>query len=127
MSRAHETRKAGRLLVNVVAKLFLAACLSSWAIPYSVQAAFLNFVEAQKDGLGGVQGLDGPRSVAVSPDGAHVYVASVHADAVTAFSRDPATGALTFIDVQTDGVGGVDGLDGAVSVTVSPDLSLIHI
>mgnify|MGYP000524104389 CR=1 FL=1 len=42
-------------------------------------------------------------------------------DAVAVFSRDPASGALAFVEVQRDGVGGVDGLDAAFSVTVSPD------
>ncbi len=81
----------------------------------------LTFVEVQKDGVGGVDGLNGAYSVSVSPDGKHLYAAGAFDDAVAVFSRNSTTGALTFVEVQKDGVGGVDGLDLAVSVTVSPD------
>jgi len=43
------------------------------------------------------------------------------------FSRDTATGALTFVGVRQDGVGGVDGLAGAASVTVSPDNRHVYV
>ncbi len=74
-----------------------------------------------RDGVGGVDGLFGARSVTVSPDGAHVYAAGVSDDAVAVFSRDPGTGALTFVEGLRDGGDGVAGLFGAFSVTVSPD------
>jgi 6-phosphogluconolactonase (cycloisomerase 2 family) len=81
----------------------------------------LTFVEVQKDGVGGVDGLAGIQSVFISPDGKHVYIAGNTDNAVAVFSRNATTGALTFVEVQKDGVGGVDGLDLATSVTVSPD------
>ena len=40
-------------------------------------------------------GLDGPNSVAVSPDGKSVYVASSGSDAVARFNRNTTTGAIT--------------------------------
>ena len=87
----------------------------------------LTFVEAQFDGVGGVDGLDQAFSVTVSPDGAHVYVAAASDDAVSVFSRDATTGALTFVEAQFDGVGGVDGLAGAATVTVSPDGAHVYV
>jgi len=81
----------------------------------------LTFVEVQKDGVAGVDGLNGARSVTVSPDGKHLYVAGPIDDAVAVFSRNASTGQLTFVEVQRDGVAGVDGLDFAFAVTVSPD------
>jgi 6-phosphogluconolactonase (cycloisomerase 2 family) len=75
----------------------------------------------QTDGVNGVEGLEGATAVATSPDGAHVYVVSGVDDAITTFSRNPTTGALTFVEQDKDGVGGVDGLDGATGVAVSPD------
>jgi 6-phosphogluconolactonase (cycloisomerase 2 family) len=45
---------------------------------------------------------------------------------VAVFSRSSTTGALTFVEVQRDGVGDVDGLDAASSVTVSPDGSHLY-
>jgi cysteine-rich repeat protein len=91
---------------------------------YADGLVFLGF---QRDGLGGVDGLDGARAVAVSPDGAHVYVASIHDHAVAVFARDPMTGALGFVETQKNGVGGVDGLDGAFSVAVSPDGAHVYV
>ncbi|MEE8450566.1 MAG: beta-propeller fold lactonase family protein [Thermoguttaceae bacterium] len=81
----------------------------------------MSFVQRLRDGQGGVDGLDAARSVTVSPDGKHVYVASDHDDAVAVFSRDGATGQLKFVQMARNGQGGVDGLDSAWSVTVSPD------
>ena len=81
----------------------------------------LSFVEAEKDGVGGVDGLNSARGVSVSPDGHNVYVASQTDDALAAFTRNPATGALSFVEAEKDGVGGVDGLNGAHGVAVSPD------
>ena len=81
----------------------------------------LTFVEVQKDGAGGVDGLDALRDVIVSPDGKHVYATGQADDAVAVFSRNATTGALTFVEVHKDGVGGVDGLDAASDLAVSPD------
>ena len=80
--------------------------------------------------------LNGTASVAVSSDGASAYVASIASDAVAVFNRDPATGVLT----QKTGTAGcisetgtagacVDGsgLDGAASVTVSPDDGSVYV
>ncbi len=81
----------------------------------------LSFVEVIRDGVDGVDGLAGAASVTVSPDGAHVYAAGSWEEALAVFSRDAATGQLSFVEVLRDGVGGVDGLDVVTSVTVSPD------
>ena len=89
-------------------------------------AGHLTFVEFQQDGVGDVDGLEDAWAVAVSPDGSHLYVASFGDYAVGVFSRNSTTGALTFVEVQKDGVGGVDGLFGATAVTVSPDESHLY-
>ena len=83
--------------------------------------ARLTFVEAKQDGVDGVDGLYGAEAVAVSPDGSSVYVGGAGEDALAAFQREPMSGTLTFIGVQREGVGGVDGLDLVQAVTVSPD------
>lgn len=81
----------------------------------------LTFVEAHFDGLAGIDGLAFARDVVVAPNGAHVYVAGLADDAIAIFSRDDETGALTFIDTVKDGVGGVNGLDGAIALAFSAD------
>ena len=88
----------------------------------------LSFVHVLKDGVGGVDGLNGASSVTISPDGNYVYVASYDDDAVAIFSRDTDDrGKLSFVDVLKDGVGGVDGLNGASSVTISPDGNYVYV
>jgi DNA-binding beta-propeller fold protein YncE len=85
-------------------------------------------------GVGGCApavGLRGPSSVAVSPDGRSVYATSPESDAVTAFRRNPSTGALT----QTGCTAGAPApgctagraLDGADVVTVSPDGGSVYV
>ena len=87
----------------------------------------LSFVEAQKDGVAGVDGLSFANCVRTSPDGKHVYVAGCDDHAVAVFSRNASTGALSFVEVLKDGVGGVDGLDGARSVACSPDGKNVYV
>jgi 6-phosphogluconolactonase (cycloisomerase 2 family) len=83
------------------------------------------------DGGGTVDGLTTAAQVALSPDGAHVYVASPSDNALSVFSRNPVSGELSFVEVVRDDdeqmVGDppqtvtVDGLLGAHFVTVSRD------
>jgi 6-phosphogluconolactonase (cycloisomerase 2 family) len=86
----------------------------------------LSFVEVQRDGLKGVDGLAGAEFVAVSPDGRQVYVAGYEDHALVTFARDETSGALSFVEAQRDGLDGVDGLANAVSVAVSPDGQYVY-
>jgi 6-phosphogluconolactonase (cycloisomerase 2 family) len=58
-------------------------------------------------------------SLAISPDGANLYVTQQETNKVTFYRRDAATGVVTSLSSLTDGTGGVDGLGGAVAVTVA--------
>src|SRR3989441_1989079 len=87
----------------------------------------LTFVEAQREGANGVTGLAGARAVTLSPDGANLYVAGATDDALAVFSRDAATGRLTFVEAQHDGAGGVNGLNGANAVATSPDGTYVYV
>jgi len=69
----------------------------------------------------GVDGLDEPVDVVVSPDGTRVYTAAFGESKIGSFIRNTATGSLTFREAIADGVGVVDGLAMASSVTVSSD------
>src|SRR5262249_42859172 len=73
------------------------------------------------EGLDGVGGMQQPQRIAISPDGAHVYVASSKSNAVAVFSRNPATGKLAFVEKQQDGVNGVAGLSSVMAAAVSGD------
>ena len=71
------------------------------------------------------EALDYARGVTVSPDGAHVYVASYTSDAIVVFSRDAGSGALTQTScVHNTGAGSctdATALNGVWDVAVSPD------
>lgn len=84
------------------------------------QAAPFDALDAVQDGVGGIEGLGGARALAVSPDGASVYVCAVTDNSVASFGVD-ANGALTPAGVAVDGAGGVDGIAQCVDVAVSPD------
>jgi len=67
----------------------------------------------------GVMGLAGARSLALSPDDQNVYVASPSEDALAVFSRNPADGALTFLEAHLQAA--VPALIDPWEVEVSPD------
>ena len=55
----------------------------------------LAFVQSLAQG-GAVQGMKKPFRLALSPDGAQVYVLAQESSAITSFDRDPGTGELSF-------------------------------
>ncbi len=87
----------------------------------------LTYVEMEKDGVNSVDGLDYNKFTAISNDGKHLYAASLNDDAVAVFSRNVITGALTFVEVEKDGVNSVDGIDGASAVAVSHDGKHVYV
>ena len=81
----------------------------------------LQFGGSARNGVAGVEGLGGAFGVAISPDGRHVYAAGLNDDSIVVLSRNTATGALAFASRVQDDSGGVDGLNAATAVAVSPD------
>jgi DNA-binding beta-propeller fold protein YncE len=80
-------------------------------------------------------GIDGPNSLALSPDGRNVYVTSLKSEALTSFRRDPKTGALAQAADASGCIAGIP-LVGCVSgralvgpdvVTVSPDGANVYV
>lgn len=72
-------------------------------------------------------GLDGAWGVAVSADGAHVYVTSRESDGVSVFAVDAGTGELAFVEAKINGAGGLSGLAGARAPLVSPDGAYVYV
>ena len=70
--------------------------------------------------LTGIAGLDRPRSIVISPDGASAYVACYDSNAVLVFDRNAADGTLALAQTYLDGEDGAN-LDHAVSVALSPN------
>jgi DNA-binding beta-propeller fold protein YncE len=92
-----------------------------------------------------INGLSGAWGIAVSPDGANVYVTGYNDDTIVRFNRDPFDGTLTYGGYVTnsllemgweaapDGqapegieVAEVEGLDGAFDVKLSPDGQFLY-
>lgn len=103
--------------------VYVAAATESAVSVFSrtLSTGALTFVQVHKDNIASVDGLQGAIDVTVSSDGRNVYVAGFAEDKLAVFTRNPLTGALTYLEVHTDGAGGVDGLDGVSSVKVTPD------
>ena len=87
----------------------------------------LDFARVLLDESGGITGLRGAFGVAVSADGRHLYVAADDDDSVTFFTRNATTGALAQSAVLRNGSGGVDGLDGAHDLALSPDGNNLYV
>ena len=94
----------------------------------------LIYMETHKDStLGGTAtGLLGASTLTLSADGSDLYVASFTSDAVARFRRDtvvasPTYGRLTFQGAVVDGAPGVNGLDGAASLRLSPSGSNLYV
>jgi len=112
-----------RFLVLTVARLALVVSSLLLVDARPVLCGGVSFLDAQIDDTGGVDGLNGANAVAVSPDGANVYVTARSDDAVAVFNSF----GINFVEFKKDGVGGVDGLAVASSVTVSPDGQNVYV
>jgi 6-phosphogluconolactonase (cycloisomerase 2 family) len=100
----------------------------------------LNFVEVERDGVndagdpgGTVENMFRPEGVTVSPDGTSVYAVTESDNSVAAFERDPATGKLSYLETEVNGVNDPEDAGGAVtnlisgtSVTVAPDSEAVY-
>ncbi|MEO1624599.1 MAG: beta-propeller fold lactonase family protein, partial [Bacteroidota bacterium] len=80
-----------------------------------------------RDGIAGMDGLTWANGSVISPDGKTVYVTSAFDNAVSVFGIDENTGLLTFLEFHKDGVGGVNGMQGAEDVVVSPDNKFVYV
>jgi 6-phosphogluconolactonase (cycloisomerase 2 family) len=81
----------------------------------------LSLVEVEQDGVNGVSFLWGAFGGALSADGKNIYVVTRSDSSIVTFARDAETGKLTFVEADVQGIGGVAGMLGGMSVTVSPD------
>src|SRR5688572_5954063 len=129
----------------VVVPLLVAADVARGAPP---AAGTLRQLAAPNDCIsegGGICGtptgraLNGPATVAVSPDGKNAYVASVTSDAVAVFSRDASNGRLTqlagaagcVVNEPSIDIAGCENtgraLNFAQGLTISPDGKFVYV
>jgi 6-phosphogluconolactonase (cycloisomerase 2 family) len=91
------------------------------------QTPFFSFTQLLTDSVNDVDGLNGVNASAVSPDGKHLYVASSGDFSISLFRRNITTGEATFVQIWRDDIGGVEGLDGARHVVISPDGKHVYV
>lgn len=84
-----------------------------------VSTGTLSYLETQKNGFRGVDGLSHVELMAMSPDGRNLYVSGVGSIAV--FNVDITTGALTFREMQKMGIEDVAGIGSIRSIIIPPD------
>lgn len=87
----------------------------------------LSYIQLVKDGVNGVDGLNGANSFAISADGNFAYATGYADDAIVSFSRDPADGTLVFIEEYKNGIANVNGLNGAHSAVLSSDGNSLYV
>lgn len=79
----------------------------------------------------GLSALNGIRDLAVSSDGRRVYAAAQFSNSLLVFDRElnlssPAYGGLNLLEVRSDGLEGVDGLDSVYALAISPDSNNVY-
>ena len=93
----------------------------------NAQTGELAFIQVVLDGQADVDGLAGAGTAILDPEGRHLYVVGVDDDAIDVFDRDVVTGRLTFRQSLKDGQDGVDGLNGAIGIAISPDGQHVYV
>jgi 6-phosphogluconolactonase (cycloisomerase 2 family) len=87
----------------------------------NVTTGALTFVERDQEGVNGLDGIALATACVISPEGTHLYVTGNADDSVAVFARNVTTGALSFVEVERDGVGTTDGIDGPFAIAMSAD------
>ncbi len=104
------------------------AALTDRAVTWFSRNSMTGALTLVDDVSGGpMSSLAGATSVIVSPDNEHVYVAGISGDSVAAFDRNTTTGDLTSIGDYFDDTSGIDGLNGARDIAVSPDGKHVYV
>lgn len=85
----------------------------------------LTFVGVVKDTDDGVDGLNQAEGITIAPDDGSILVVASQDRTLATFDRNLVDQTLTLVQIIEDGAGGVDGLEGASGVAVSPDGSQV--
>lgn len=86
----------------------------------------LTLIEVQQDGVNGLTGIGELQALRLSADGSQLFAIS-NASTLTVFQRNPNNGKLTFQQQLSEGVGGVTGLLGNKTLTVSQNNRDIYV
>jgi 6-phosphogluconolactonase (cycloisomerase 2 family) len=93
----------------------------------SIHAYQLNAGSGQLQHVQTVSGYAGLYQLTVSSDGKNLYAVSASTNQVSVFGIGSTNGLLTLVDTETQGVGGVTGMNFAHGVDVSPDGAFVYV
>lgn len=93
----------------------------------SVTYGQLSYQTTYANGVDGVAGLMGAKSMTADSNGEFLYVLGAVDQALAVFSRDDTTGALTFIEFKQNGTSNVVGLNLAREIILSGDEQTIYV
>ena len=98
--------------------VYLAASKDDAVVTFArnIRTGRLRFLDLDRDDVDAVDGVAGASGVAVTPDGAGVYVAGFEDGAVASFSRESGSGKLHFLEMDQP-----PDLAGAFALAVAPD------
>ncbi|HET9049418.1 MAG TPA: beta-propeller fold lactonase family protein [Chiayiivirga sp.] len=96
-------------------------------LPSAATGLNLTYLGALRSGSNGASGLTSVADLVTSADGRNVYAVSPVDNAVTSYVRDNATGKLTQIDIDQNGLLGVAGISGARALAISPDGEHVYV
>lgn len=88
---------------------------------FEPDTGFPTFVRSYEDNGFSIDGIDGPKDFVFSADGLDFYIMASGDNQVSHWSRNPATGFLTFEDAAEEGQLGVTEMLGPVAGAMSPD------
>lgn len=91
-----------------------------------ISTGSLTFIENQKDGLFGVDGISGANSMVLSNDGNYLFVAGFWDNAIGVFTRNPGDGSLDFLTAYFDGENGQAGLQGIQKIAMHPSGNYLY-
>ncbi len=110
--------------------MYVASDTTLYIFNRDASTGLLTYSVCLKNGYDGLEGLIDIKSITVSPDNKNVYVigyATRLGRALVVFDRDTITGELTYSRCFKNGQDGVNGLQNATSVIVSPDNMNVYV
>lgn len=89
----------------------------------------LSYQQTYQQGDPGIGGLIGPTELVMSTQngGDYVYILGAADASLVVFSRDPATGELTFVEFKQNGTSQVEGLSNATHLILNADESALYV
>ncbi|MDG1325750.1 MAG: SUMF1/EgtB/PvdO family nonheme iron enzyme, partial [Opitutales bacterium] len=92
-----------------------------------VSSGALSYLGILKDGVNGVDGLNGPHNIVISKDSRHAYVTAWNDNSVSWYEMNATSGNLSFLGLLKNGMNGLDGLTAAYGVAISPDDEYVYV